>query len=687
MVDGRGGERTWTVEELSRWGVASARAEELCRALDRALRLGDPLRAWQQLSRQVLRPSDPFVVHDRAHRRIFAAWDPAEGPAPAWIPTADEIAASNLGRLVGGDYPAWQRRSVKEPERHWREMLERLAIVVDTAPERILDRSAGAEHARWLVGMRLNIAASALERDGDRTAVVWQIEGAQLERRSRTELRRDCARLASALVAAGFGVGDAIAIDMPMTYQAVVSYLAIVSIGARVVSIADSFAPAEIATRLRIAGARAIVTQDVIRRGGKTLPLYERVVRADAPAAIVIPAGEALAVELRRGDRSYPELLGQADPRSEQPRYAIADVEAPTNVLFSSGTTGDPKAIVWSHLTPIKAAADGWAHQDLRPGDVVAWPTNLGWMMGPWLIYASLLNDAAIALYPGSPMGRDFGHFVERAGVTMLGVVPSLVKAWRESGCMAGLDWSAIRCFSSTGEPSSRDEMLWLMAQAGYRPVVEYCGGTEIGGGYVTGTVVQPQAPATFSTPAAGCDFVIIDEQGVPADAGELALIPPLFGSSTTLLNRDHHQVYYAGMPRGPNGEVLRRHGDQMEWLGGGYLRALGRVDDTMNLGGIKVSSAELERVCNRVPGVVETAAIAVSPEGGGPSRLVLFVVAADDGASGGGPSLEADLSRAIRDELNPLFKVHRVVPVERLPRTASNKVMRRVLREQLRSS
>src|SRR5688572_22989055 len=182
------------------------------------------------------------------------------------------------------------------------------------------------------------------------------------------------------------------------------------------------------------------------------------------------------------------------------------------NILFSSGTTATPKAIPWNHTTPIKAAADAYLHHDIRPGDVLAWPTNLGWMMGPWLIYAALVNRAAIALYSGAPSGADFGDFVEKTGVTMLGVIPSLVRAWRESRCMEGRDWSRIRCFSSTGECSNADDMRYLMSLAGNKPVIEYCGGTEIGGGYITGTMIHPAAPATFTTPALGLDFEILDD-------------------------------------------------------------------------------------------------------------------------------------------------------------------------------
>ena len=165
------------------------------------------------------------------------------------------------------------------------------------------------------------------------------------------------------------------------------------------------------------------------------------------------------------------------------------------------------------------------------------------------------------------------------------------------------------------------------MSRAGYKPVIEYCGGTEIGGGYITGTVVQHAAPATFSTPALGSDLAILDEEGRPADRGEVFLIPPSMGLSLKMLNRDHHAEYYANAPQGPQGQLLRRHGDQMQRLANGYFRAHGRADDCMNLGGIKVSSLQIEEVVGGVEGVRETAAVAVSPPAGGPSMLVVYAV------------------------------------------------------------
>jgi acetyl-CoA synthetase len=594
----------------------------------------------------------------------------------AWRPDEATLAHANVTaamRSRGIDtYAEFHRWSVTDRGAFWEDAIARLGIVFRVPPERIMDPEGSVEEPAWLEGARLNIAESCFRHDPEKPAVVHGgSDGIAVM--SRRDLEALTMRVARGFAAAGYRPGDRVAIAMPMTVEAVAAYLGIVWAGGVVVSIADSFAPDEIAMRLRITRASGVVTQDVVHRGGRDLPMYAKVVDAGAERAIVVDTGAG--VGLHPGDLAWEAFLSPADPIEP----VAAEPGAAMNFLFSSGTTGEPKAIPWTQLTPIKAAADGYYHQDIHPEDLVAWPTNLGWMMGPWLIYASLINGAALALYDDVPTGDGFGRFVQETGVTILGVVPSLVAAWRASGCMEGLDWSSIRLFSSTGEASNSSDMRYLMNLAGNKPVVEYCGGTEIGGAYITGTVVQPAVPAAFSTPTLGLDVRILDEESHPASSGELFLVPPSIGLSETLLNRDHHAVYYEDTPA-PDGLTLRRHGDHMEALDGGYYRALGRVDDTMNLGGIKVSSAEIERVVGRVPGVAETAAIAVPPEGGGPGRLVVYVVLGDD-AESEPERLRTTMQDEIRAHLNPLFRIQEVVPIAALPRTASAKVMRRSLR------
>ncbi|MEA3213396.1 MAG: acetyl-CoA synthetase [Chthoniobacter sp.] len=603
-----------------------------------------------------------------------------EPPAPDWTPTQEFIATTNLAWLMQragvNSYARLHAWSVRHRAEYWSLAIERLGVRFREPFGTVLDLSRGVEDPTWLTGARMNIVETCFAAPAECPAIVYQAEGGVLSVMSYGELQSLTGRVAANLRRLGYRPGDALAILMPMTVEAVAIYLGIVAAGCVVVGIADSFRPREITTRLRLAGAVAVFTQDVLVRGGKALPLYANAIEAGAPPAIVLRTPESPALSLRASDRAWHDFLESDSPLEVTPREP-ADA---MNILFSSGTTGEPKAIPWTQTTPLKCAADAHFHQNIQPGDVLVWPTNLGWMMGPWLIFASLMNRAAMGLYYGTPTGRPFGQFVQEAKATMLGVVPSLAKTWRNTDCMQGLDWRGLRLFSSTGECSSADDMRWLMQLAGGRPVIEYCGGTEIGGGYITGTVARPCVAGAFNTPALGLDFVILDEGGNPADSGELFIVPPSIGLSTSLLNKDHHEVYFGGTPRGPNGETLRRHGDQMERLPGGYWRAQGRADDTMNLGGIKVSSAEIEQVLQTVPGVLETAAIAMS-SGGGPSQLVIYAVCSG-AQSLDKKELATAMQSAIKRDLNPLFKIHDLVLVETMPRTASNKVMRRTLRD-----
>lgn len=618
---------------------------------------------------------------------------------PVWTPSPEFINSTNIAWLThrvfgseptGADsYSRLHAWSVQNREAYWALAIERLGIRFQRPYSHVADLSRGIESPKWLVDAELNIADSCFSAPADSPAIIHQAEGGEMRTVTVSELEALTNRVAASLKSRGFapdrpGVqGAAFAIIMPMTVEAVAIYLGILKAGCAAVGIADSFRPKEIAARLRLSNAVGVFTQDVTLRGGKTLPLYANVIEAGAPLAIVLPAQKDIGLPLRAGDCAWSNFLSG----DNQFDAAVREPSDTLNILFSSGTTGEPKAIPWTQTTPLKCAVDAHFHLNVQPGDVLVWPTNLGWMMGPWLIFASLLNKAAIGLYSGAPTGREFGRFVQDSKATMLGVVPSIVKTWRATDCMKGLDWRALKVFSSTGECSNADDMRWLMEQAGgvaplapARPVIEYCGGTEIGGGYITGTVTRPCRPGTFNALALGLDIVIVDEAGRPAENGELFIIGPSIGLSTTLLNKDHHEVYFAETPRGPNGEILRRHGDQMEQLPGGYWRGHGRADDTMNLGGIKVSSAEIEKTLQSVPTVLETAAIAVSPDGG-PSQLVIYAVCSA-GQTSNKEHLLAAMQNAIKRDLNPLFKIHDLVVLDALPRTASNKVMRRELRD-----
>lgn len=620
----------------------------------------------------------PVAQRLAKHQNVFADWDSSShGPAPIWAPTQHDIDDSNLNHLMSrckvDSLESLERHWQTNPDEFWTQILECLNIQFVVPAKKTLEFEDPRE-PKWLIDAKLNIVQSCFQADSESIAIRFAGPEEPIEEITYGNLLQQVQLLAAQLSDAGFAPGDRIAIAMPMTAQSVVIYLAILYAGCAAVSIADSFAAGEIAKRLKIANAKAIFFADKFQRSGKTIDLGATVRKAAETCA---QANQP--ITLFTEQHIFPTATPLPQPLAAEPSQTI-------NVLFSSGTTGDPKAIPWDHTTPIKCAADGRFHQNIKPGDVVVWPTNLGWMMGPWLIFASLINRATIGLFEDAPTNEHFGKFIQDAETTMLGVVPALVRHWKQTACMEPFDWSSIRCFSSTGEASNAADMSYLSSLAGFRPVIEYCGGTEVGGGYISSTVIQPNVPATFSSPGIGSRFVILGDDESAADEGELYLVPPTMGLSRKLLNRNHFDTYYSDVPQSETNLPLRRHGDRMQRLPNGYWRACGRMDDTMNPGGIKIGSAEIETIINELDAVEASAVIAAPAAEDGPDELVAFIVLRDKDSREtiDHEKFRKQINQAIRSNLNPLIRIAQLKAVDSLPRTASNKIMRRELREQL---
>ncbi|KAF6155228.1 hypothetical protein GIB67_019754 [Kingdonia uniflora] len=583
---------------------------------------------WRKIwTEKLLEPTHPHALHQLVYYGVYANWDSvSNGPPLYWFPSKSESKQTNLGRimevhgpkLLGESYQdpitsfsLFQEFSARHPEAnaltkiYWPILLKELSVIFREDPKCTLDTTDKSRHGgTWMPGAVLNIAECCLlptihpRKQDDSVVITWRGEGyddAPVNHLTLKEFRENVMKVANALDAA-FSKGDAIAIDMPMTVNAVIIYLAIVLGGFIVVSIPDSFAAKEIATRLRVSNAKGIFTQDFIVRGGRKFPLYSRVVEASQCKAIVLSAiGKDLGLQIREHDSSWEDFLSCADnlPRPNYYYPVYQPIEAVSNILFSSGTTGDPKAIPWTSLSSFRAASESWAHNDIQPEDVYCWPTSLGWVVGPIVLYSCFLTGATLALYHGSPLGRGFGKFVQDAGVTHLGTVPSIVKTWKSTRCMDGLNWTKIKSFASSGEASNVDDDLWLSSRASYKPIIEICGGTELASSYIQGSVLQPQAFGAFSTPSMTTGFVILDDRGIAYPnnepcVGEVGLFPVHLGATDRLLNADHEEVYFKGMPI-YNGMNLRRHGDIIKRTVGGFYVVQGRADDTMNLGGIKV--------------------------------------------------------------------------------------------------
>jgi len=606
-----------------------------------------------------------------------------------WMPDNKLLEEANLAKCMRElsldnyqQFFSWA--SIKRKD-FWKYAISKLDIKFSIPYQAVLDTSVSFENPAWCKGARFNITDSCFQAPDERTALIEGTENGTTQKLTYLELQQQVNCFASGLLSHGFGPGDRIILYLPFCTEAVIAFLGTIRAGITNVLVADSFTPAELEKRISISEAKAIITIDEYLYNGKSIKTYEKAKQVPGKIPVIL-IRKAKDTAIREGDYEYEKIIHEGNPYFDSyqtyPEYI-------SSILFSSGTSNTPKAIPWTQLTPVKSASDAFFHHDIRPEDRITWTTGMGWMMAPWLIYAAFINKATLVVYTGAATTLQYGEFVEKEKISILGTIPSVVKSWKAQDFHDKFNWT-VRLFSSTGEPSNPDDYFYLMGLARFQaPIIEYCGGTEIGGAYVTGTVLQPASPSVFTTPALGLDFMILKSAGklAPLASGEVYILPPSIGLSQQLLNKDHHQEYYASVPPGPNKEKLRRHGDALVRIlseGMTFYRSAGRTDDAMNLGGIKVSALEIEEQVNTHPDIRESAAVAISENGTGPESLYVFVTSDKTLDT---EKMRETLQEKISKNLNPLFRIKSLKQIDQLPKTASNKLIRKQLREEIEKS
>ncbi len=603
-----------------------------------------------------------------------------QGPPLIYQPSSNIMRDSNMAKLMAekkiSSVQELYQWSVDSPDTFWKETVSRLSIQF-SHPYSMVFQQVSPTHRRWFPDSRLNIVDSCFNCPSHKTAIIEGREGdSQLSSLSYGALSKAVDNVAFQL-SQQFQKGDVIGLIGSMTTQSVVAYLAIIKAGLVCSPIPDSFSQSAIVSRLQLTSTKAVIVEGSSTRGGKIIDTYSKLNHSEVPLMYVY--GDCRD-GLREGDQPFEvlecDVTGfESIPCSPQDGHTI---------ICSSGTTGTPKAIPWDHTTPIKSASDAYYHHNISDSSVVAWPTNMGWMMGPWLTFSTLINGGTMALYNGSPTQLPFLNFVDQSQVTMLGLIPSIVRQWVQQGYLEGTGFPSVEAFSSTGECSDPDYYVELARFSKFQvPIIEYLGGTEIGGAYITGSVNTPMALSSFSMPALGTACTFLDGKDQPlkqGETGEAFLSSGDLGHSSTLVNTDldHDEIYFSDTPLDSQGYPLRRHGDLFKCYPNGVIRAQGRADDFGNLGGIKVSPIPFEEAVNNHPSVSESAAIFVAPKTGGPEELVMVVVLSSTDL--GESRLKQDLQQYIRSELGPLFKLSRVRIVDSLPKTPSNKIKRKAL-------
>jgi acetyl-CoA synthetase len=610
-----------------------------------------------------------------------------------WTPSEDYREHANVARLMRtlgvATVDDLRARSVADVGAFWDEVVRDLRIPFRTPYTEVLDLSAGIEHPEWFVGGGLNVVDACLGRwareTPDTAAVVHESEAGDTQTLTFRELDERVARARAGLRSLGIGAGDAVALYLPMTPEAVVALYAIASLGAMAVPLFSGFAPGAIASRLQDAAAKAVVTADGTVRRGRTsamLPqLREALASCPSVEHVVVVDNLGGDSSLAANETAWSDLLVH-DPDPDVEPTSASDVLL---LAYTSGTTGRPKGAVHTHAGFLTKVAMEVAYGfDLAPGRTFCWITDMGWIMGPLSILGTHGVGGTLLLYEGSPDVPDINRIwqlAERHRVAMLGVSPTLIRTLRASKTgLPGADLSSIRTVGSTGEPWDPDSYEWLARDVlgGRVPIINFSGGTEVGGSFLCPYPVEEIRSCSLGGPALGMDVDVVD------DAAE-----PLRGAVGELVCRQPWPAMTRGIWNDPDGERYReaywstypglwRHGDYALVDEEGSWFILGRSDDVMNVAGKRVAPAEIESVLATDGAVSESAVIGVPDATKGEAVWAFYVARADAEDD----SVVSERLRAlVASEVGKPFAPSRVIRVEELPKTRSAKILRRAVR------
>ena len=616
-----------------------------------------------------------------------------------WRPTPEQAGRSRLAAFMKAhhisSFEELLRRSTDDIEWFWDAVIQDLGVRFSTPYRTILDTSAGEPWSRWCVGGRLNIVESCLDKwmgtpVENRLALRWEGEEGCERALTYGALCREVNRLAAVLRQLGLKKGDVIAVFMPMTPEVVVALFAIAKIGAIFLPLFSGYGAKAVASRLTSAGARALFTADGFYRRGHTVAMKEV---ADRAAALT-PSLEHMIVLRRIGmkvawtkgrDRWLHELLASdSSPAEAEAATETTEAEDPLMLIYTSGTSGEPKGAVHTHCGfPIKAVQDMAHCMDVHADDTVYWMTDMGWMMGPWLVLGGTLLGATLLLYDGAPdhpAPDRLWSLIARHRVSVLGISPTLVRSLMQHGeePVKRHDLSSLRILGSTGEPWNPAPWLWFFQTVGggRLPIINYSGGTEISGGILGGNLLLPLKPTAFVGPVPGMAADVVDGKGRPlrGQVGELVIRRPWIGMTRGFWKAPerYRETYWARFPG------LWTHGDWAAVDADGMWYVLGRSDDTIKVAGKRLGPAEVESVLVGHEAVAEAACVGV-PDPVKGQELACFCVLRPGRADS--ESLRQELRECVAQSLGKPLKPRTVKFVGDLPRTRNAKLMRRVVR------
>jgi acetoacetyl-CoA synthetase len=619
------------------------------------------------------------------------------GPAPEklWVPPAELVERSRLREYMRWldaergvrveDYDALWRWSVDDLEGFWSSIWDYFGVQADGEHERALGKREmpGAE---WFAGTSLNYAEHVFAGKEDEVgaAIVHASELRELDEISWPALHADVAAMAAGLRKLGIGRGDRVVAYMPNVPETIVAFLACASIGAIWSSCSPDFGPASVVDRFAQIEPKLLFAVDGYRYGGKDFDRRETV----AALQEAMPSLERTVVlpyldpdpdlSPLRAATTWSELRASGEGAGLV--FERVPFDHPLWVLYSSGTTGLPKAIVQSqggilleHLKKLNL------HIDAHPGDRLFWFTTTGWMMWNFIV-SGLLTRAAIVLYDGNPGHPDMGvlwDLAERAGITMFGTSASYIAACMKAGVEpgAGRDLSRLKTVGSTGSPLAPEGFDWVYEHLGADTwLFSTSGGTDLCTAFVGGCALLPVYRGELQARALGAAVEAWDEQGRPLtdEVGELVVTEPMPSMPIFFWGDDEDRSRYRAsyFEHYPG---VWRHGDWIEITSRGTAVIYGRSDSTINRSGIRMGTSEIYRAVLSLDEIVDALVVDI-PRPGTEGWMPLFVVLRENTRLD--DDLRREIARRVRVRCSPRHVPDEVFAITEVPRTLSGKAL-----------
>jgi acetyl-CoA synthetase len=579
----------------------------------------------------------------------------------------------------------------------WDAMPEYLGLEFYEDYDAVRDDTDGPQFTDWYPGGKLNVAHNTLDRHAadddtrDEIACLWEGEPGEVRELTYGELYEQANRVANALEERGIEEGDTVGLYMAMVPEVISILYGCFKLGAIAVPIFSGFGVDATATRIADAEPTVLFTGDGFYRRGSEVRLKAAADDAISQAGHVEHTivyerfdSEGTETPIGEGDETWAEAVGTASPEFETKEL---DSSAESMLLYSSGTTGEPKGIVHTHAGVLTQCAKelyfGFDHQ---PEDRFFWVSDIGWMMGPWSLIGNHAFGGTIFMYEGAPDEPSpdrFWEMIDRHDLTVFGISPTAIRALRKKGeeWVSGHDLSSLRLLGSTGEPWDPESWLWFYEQigGGEAPVMNISGGTEICGCFLMPMPVQSLKPCTLGGPGLGMAVDVVNAAGESvADEGERGFLVcrdscPSMSKSLWSGDERYLEEYWSSFTEPP----MWDHGDWAQKDEDGFWFLHGRADDTLNVAGRKVGPAEVEGALIEHEAVNQAAAVGVPDETTGTAVVTYVVLEEDEEPS---DTLREDLREQVGAELGKPFRPREVLFIEEFPKTQSGKIVRRVI-------